>query len=258
MEYQTIVLSREGPVAVIALNRPEALNAMNSVMARDLTEALESLSKDDTVRCLVITGNGKGFCAGADIREMSRISATEVARAGSLLSIWEIVGRYPKPIVAALGGFALGGGLELAMCCDIIIAAQGTKLGQPEINIGVIPGGGGTQRLTRAVGRYKAMEMILTGSTITAEEAEAAGLVSRVVPADQHLQEAMKVAQTIASKAPLAVRLAKQAASAAEEGTLSDGLRLERQLFLLLFSTKDKDEGMKAFLEKRPPVFTGE
>ena len=258
MEYQTIGISREGPVAVLTLHRPEALNAMNSAMARDLRQSLESLSKDDSVRCLVITGSGKGFCAGADIREMAGLSSTEVARAGSLLSIWETVGKYPKPIVAALSGFALGGGLELAMCCDIIIAAQGTKLGQPEINIGIIPGGGGTQRLTRAVGRYKAMEMILTGSTITAEEAASAGLVSRVVPAAQHLQEAMKVAQTIASKAPMAVRLAKQAVSSAEDGTLSDGLRHEKQLFLLLFSSKDKDEGMKAFLEKRPPVFTGE
>jgi enoyl-CoA hydratase len=258
MEYQTISLTREGPVAVVTLNRPEALNAMNSAMAGDLARALESLAQDDSVRCLVITGSGKGFCAGADIREMATLSPAEVARADNFLSIWDKVGKYPKPIVAALSGFALGGGLELAMCCDVIVAAAGTKIGQPEINIGIIPGGGGTQRLTRAVGKYKAMEMILTGATITAEEAASAGLVSRVVPAGQHLQEALRVAQAVASKAPTAVRLAKQAVISAEDAPLSEGLRHERRLFLLLFSTKDKEEGMKAFLEKRPPVFTGE
>jgi enoyl-CoA hydratase len=258
MDYQTIALTRDGGVATVALNRPEALNALNHRMVSELTDALSVLADDDSVRCLVLTGSEKAFCAGADIREMAGLSAADMVRTEHLHAFWETVGRYPKPIVAALSGYALGGGLELAMSCDIILAAEGTKIGQPEINIGIIPGGGGTQRLTRAVGKYKAMEMILTGSNITAEEARSLGLVNRVVPVGQHLEEARKVAAIIASKGPIALKLAKQAINRAEESALSDGLEYERGLFYVLFATKDKDEGMKAFLEKRRPEFRGE
>jgi len=258
MGYQTIMVSDERPIAVITLNRPEALNALNARMVSELTEALSGLAKDDSIRCLVLTGSEKAFCAGADIREMADRSAVDMVRTEHFHALWEMAGRYPKPMIAALSGYALGGGFELAMCCDIILAAEGTKIGLPEINIGVMPGGGGTQRLIRAVGKYRAMEMILTGSNITAEEAASLGLVNRVVPAGQHLQEARKIALVIVSKGPVAVKLAKAAVKRAEEGGLSEGLEYERQLFYLTFATKDKEEGMKAFLEKRRPEFRGE
>lgn len=258
MGYQTITVSDERPIAVITLNRPDALNALNGRMVSELTEALSGLAKDDSIRCLILTGSEKAFCAGADIREMADRSAVDMVRTEHFHAFWEMVGRYPKPMVAALSGYALGGGFELAMCCDIILAAEGTKIGLPETNIGVMPGGGGTQRLTRAVGKYRAMEMILTGSNITAEEAASLGLVNRVVPAGQHLQEARKIALVIASKGPVAVKLAKAAVNRAEESGLSEGLEYERQLFYLTFATKDKEEGMKAFLEKRRPEFRGE
>lgn len=257
MDYRTILVSREGPIAVIALNRPEARNALNSTMVSELTDVLTALEKDDSVSCLVVTGNDRGFCAGADIREMAGLSAVDMVKTEHFSAMWEKVGRYPKPIVGALSGYVLGGGLELAMCCDVLIAAEETKLGQPEINIGVIPGGGGTQRLTRVMGKYKAMEMILTGGTITAGEARDHGLVSRVVPEGQCLQEAKKVALDIASKGAVAVKLAKKAVNKSMECGLTEGLDYERQLFFMLFSTEDKAEGMKAFLEKRKPQFKG-
>jgi enoyl-CoA hydratase len=257
MDYQTITLTVEGPVATVTLNRPEALPALNGRMVSELTDALSTLARDDSVLCLVLTGSERAFCAGADIREMAGQSAVDMVRTEHFRAFWELVGRHPKPIVAALSGYALGGGLELAMCCDIILASEGTKIGQPEISIGIIPGGGGTQRLTRTVGKYKAMEMILTGSNISAEEARSLGLINRVVPPGQHLTEAKKIALAIASKGPIAVKLAKQAINRAEESGLSEGLEYERQLFYMLFATKDKDEGMKAFLEKRRPEFMG-
>jgi enoyl-CoA hydratase len=255
--FQTISVVTAGAVATIKLSRPEALNALNSTMVRELVAALDALDSDDSVRCVVLAGSDRVFCAGADVREMAKLSAAEISSADHLRPAWERAWRFRKPLVAALSGYALGGGLELAMCCDIIIASEGTKLGQPEINIGIIPGGGGTQRLARALGKHKAMEMILTGGMISADEAKAHGLVNRVVPAGTHLEEATKLASEIASKAPLAVRSAKQAIAAAQEGGLADGLELERRLFYELFATEDKKEGMNAFLEKRKPNFVG-
>jgi enoyl-CoA hydratase/carnithine racemase len=255
--YQTVSLTVEGPIATVRLNRPDALNALNSTMARELVGALDALEADDSVRCVVLTGSDKVFCAGADVKEMAKLSAAEVSSADPLRAVWERAWKFRKPIIAALSGYALGGGLELAMCCDIIVASEGTKLGQPEINIGIIPGGGGTQRLARAVGKHKAMEMILTGGMISADEAKAHGLVNKVVPAGKQLEEATKLASEIASKAPLAVRSAKEAIAASQEKGLSLGLELERTLFYELFGSEDKKEGMSAFLEKRRPNFVG-
>ena len=257
MKYETLVVSREGPLGVVQLNRPEALNALNTKMVTELIEALSDFEKDDGVRCLVITGSERAFSAGADIKEMAEISAVQMAMTGHFFPLWEKVGRYPKPIVGALSGFVLGGGLELAMSCDVLVASETTQLGQPEIDIGVMPGGGGTQRLTRAVGKYKAMEMVLTGKRIGAEEAKALGLVSRVVPKEAFLSDAKKVAGEIAAKSPVAVRLAKMAVNKAFEMGLSEGLDFERELFYLLFASEDKAEGMKAFMEKRKPEFRG-
>jgi enoyl-CoA hydratase/carnithine racemase len=255
--YQTVSLVVEKPVATVKLNRPDALNALNSVLVRELVAALDSLEADDSVRCVVLTGSDKAFCAGADIKEMAKLSAADIETSDHLKPVWDRASSFEKPLIAALSGYALGGGLELAMCCDIIIASEGTKLGQPEINIGIIPGGGGTQRLPRAVGKYKAMEMILTGATISAEEAKALGLVNRVVPPGKYLEEATKLALEIASKAPIAVRSAKEAIAASQEMGLSSGLELGRTLFYDLFNTEDKKEGMSAFLEKRKPNFVG-
>jgi len=255
--YQTVSVLVEGPIATVKLNRPDALNALNSLLVRELVSALDALEADDSVRCVVLTGSDKAFCAGADVKEMAKLSAADIGRADHLKPVWERAAGFQKPLIAALSGYALGGGLELAMCCDIIIASEGTKLGQPEINIGIIPGGGGTQRLPRAVGKYKAMEMILTGGTISAEEAKALGLVNRVVPAGKYLEEATKLASEIASKAPIAVRSAKKAIAASQEMGLSSGLELERAHFYDLFGTEDKKEGMSAFLEKRKPNFMG-
>ncbi len=257
MKYETIVVSKEGPIGLISLNRPDALNALNTQMVTELIEALNSFEVDEAVRCVIIAGSEAAFSAGADIKEMMGLSAVDMVKTGHFFPLWERVGKYPKPIVGALSGFALGGGLELAMSCDVLIASDTARLGQPEINIGVIPGGGGTQRLTRAVGKYKAMEMILTGRMIGAEEAKTLGLVSRVVPKEACVEEAKRVAKEIASKSPLAVRLAKQAVNKAFEMGLSDGLDFERELFYLLFASEDKVEGMKAFLEKKKPDFKG-
>jgi enoyl-CoA hydratase len=256
--YQTISLVVEKPIATVKINRPEALNALNSVVVRELVGALDALEADDSVRCVVLTGSDKAFCAGADVKEMANLSAEEIQHGDHLRPLWDRAASFEKPLIAALSGYALGGGLELAMCCDIIIASEGTKLGQPEINIGIIPGGGGTQRLARAVGKYRAMEMVLTGAMIPAEEARALGLVNRVVPPGKYLEEATKLAMEIAGKAPIAVRSAKAAIAASQEMGLSSGLKLERTLFYDLFATHDKKEGMSAFLEKRKPRFTGE
>ncbi len=257
MAYETVVTSKEGHLGIVTLNRPDALNALNTKMVTELISALTDFEKDEEVRCLVITGSEKAFSAGADIKEMSGITAVEMTMSGHFFPLWDKVGRYPKPIVAALSGFVLGGGLELAMSCDILVASETTQLGQPEIDIGVMPGGGGTQRLSKAVGKYKAMEMVLTGKRIGAEEAKALGLVSRVVPKEAYLSEAMKVANEVSGKSPVAVRLAKMAVNKAFEMGLNDGLDFERELFYLLFASEDKMEGMKAFLEKRKPEFKG-
>jgi enoyl-CoA hydratase len=257
VKYETIIVAEEGPVGVITLNRPEALNALNLKMVTELIDALNGFEGDDRIRCVVLAGSESAFSAGADIKEMAGLSAVDIAKTGHHSRLWDRVGRYPKPIVGAVSGFVLGGGLELAMSCDILIASETAKLGQPEINIGVIPGGGGTQRLTRAVGKSKAMEMILTGRTINADEAKTLGLVTRVVPKEAFLSEAKRVAMEISSKSPLAARLAKQAVNKAFEIGLAEGLDFERELFFLLFASEDKAEGMKAFQEKRKPEFKG-
>jgi enoyl-CoA hydratase/carnithine racemase len=255
--YESVSLVLEKPLAILRLNRPEALNALNGKMANELVDALTRLEADDSVRCVILTGSDRAFCAGADVKEMAQMSLDEVVKVEHLKNVFAKAGSFRKPLIGALSGYALGGGLELAMCCDILVASEGTKLGQPEINIGIIPGGGATQRLTRALGKYKAMEMILTGSTISAEEANASGLVNRVVPAGQYLEEAKKLAFEIALKGPLAAQLAKKAVNESQEIGLSQGLEFERLLFQTLFATSDKDEGMKAFLEKRRPNFSG-
>jgi enoyl-CoA hydratase len=257
MDYETILVSREGMLGIITLNRPQAMNALSSRLVTELISALGEFEKDDQVRCLVIAGSERAFSAGADIKEMAQMTAVQMTMTGHFFPLWDKVGRYPKPIVGALSGYVLGGGLELAMSLDVLVASETTQLGQPEIDIGVMPGGGGTQRLTRAVGKAKAMEMILTGKRIGAEEAKTLGLVSRVVPKEAYLEEAKKVANEIASKSPVAVRLAKMAINKAFEMGLSQGIDFEREVFYLLFASEDKDEGMKAFVEKRKPEFKG-
>jgi len=257
VEYQVLKVSCEGPLGLITINRPDAMNALNTRMVTELISALDEFEKDDRVRCVLLAGSERAFSAGADIKEMAEMTAVQMAMTGHFFPLWDKVGRFPKPIVGALSGFVLGGGLELAMSCDVLIASETTQLGQPEIDIGIMPGGGGTQRLARAVGKYKAMEMILTGGRIGAEEAKTLGLVSRVVPKEAYLSEAKKVANEIASKAPVAIRQAKMAVNKAFEMGLSDGLDFERELFYLLFASEDKAEGMKAFMEKRKPEFRG-
>lgn len=257
MGYETIAVSKEGMVGIITINRPQAMNALSNKLVTELISALGEFEKDEGVRCLVIAGSERAFSAGADITEMADMTAVQMTMSSHFFPLWDRVGKYPKPIVGALSGFVLGGGLELAMSLDVLVASETTQLGQPEIDIGVMPGGGGTQRLARAVGKYKAMEMILTGKRIGAEEAKTLGLVSRVVPKESYLVEAKKVANEIASKSPVAIRLAKQAVNKAFEMGLSDGIDFERELFYLLFASEDAKEGMKAFLEKRKPEFKG-
>jgi len=257
MAYETILTSKEGMLGIITLNRPQAMNALSTKLVSELISALDEFEKDDGVRCLVVAGSERAFSAGADIHEMADKTAVQMTMTGHFFPLWDRVGRYPKPIVGALSGYVLGGGLELAMTLDVLVASETTQLGQPEIDIGVMPGGGGTQRLTRAVGKAKAMEMILTGKRIGAEEAKTLGLVSRVVPKEAYLDEAKKVANEIASKSPVAVRLAKMAVNKAFEIGLTQGIDFEREVFYLLFASEDKDEGMRAFLEKRKPEFKG-
>jgi len=257
MGYETIIVSKEGPLGIITLNRPQAMNALSNKVVTELISALDGFERDDGVRCLVMTGSERAFSAGADIKEMAEMTAVQMTMTGHFFPLWDKVGRYPKPIVGALSGFVLGGGLELAMSLDVLVASETTQLGQPEIDIGIMPGGGGTQRLTRAVGKAKAMEMILTGKRIGAEEAKTLGLVSRVVPKEAYLEEAKKVANEIASKSPVAIRLAKMAVNKAFEMGLTQGLDFEREVFYLLFASEDKNEGMNAFVEKRKPEFKG-
>ncbi|MDG7009372.1 MAG: enoyl-CoA hydratase/isomerase family protein [Nitrososphaerota archaeon] len=257
MDYETIAVSNEGPVATITLNRPQALNALSTKMVSELISALGAIEKDDGIRSVVIAGGDRAFSAGADIKEMADMTAVQMVMGEHFFPLWDKVGHYPKPLVGAITGFALGGGLELAMSLDILVAADTAQLGQPEINIGVIPGGGGTQRLTRAVGKSKAMEMILSDRRIGAEEARMLGLVSRVVPKEACVAEAKKVAAEIATKSPVAVKLAKMAVNKAFEMGLSDGLDFERELFYMLFSSEDAREGMHAFMDKRKPEFRG-
>ena len=257
MDYETSIVSKEGPVGLITLNRPQQLNALSARMVTELISALDGFEKDDSVRCLVIAGNDRAFSAGADIKEMADMTAVQMLMGEHFFPLWDKVGHCPKPIVGAITGFALGGGLELAMSLDVLIAADTAQLGQPEINIGVIPGGGGTQRLTRAVGKSKAMEVILTDRRIGAEEAKTLGLVSRVVPKEACVSEAKKVAAEIAAKSPVAIKVAKMAVNKAFEMGLSAGLDYERELFYMLFASEDAKEGMHAFMDKRKPEFRG-
>jgi enoyl-CoA hydratase len=250
--YQNIIVDKQGRVGIITLNRPQALNALNMALKAELSKAIDDFEADDGVGCMLITGSDKAFAAGADIKEMADKTFIE-AFLGNFAGTWDRASRARKPIVAAVAGFALGGGCELAMQCDIVIAADNAKFGQPEIKLGVIPGIGGTQRLTRAIGKAKAMEMNLTGRMMDAKEAEAAGLVARVVPADKLMEEAMKVADTIANMSLPSVLAAKEAVNAAFETTLAQGVAFERRLFHSLFATQDQKEGMKAFIEKRKP-----
>lgn len=254
--YETILVETRGAVGLIRLNRPQALNALNDQLTGELGRQLLAYDDDPAIGAIVITGSEKAFAAGADIKEMKDRTYPEVL-AHDFIAPWEAVTRVRKPVIAAVAGYALGGGCELAMMCDIVLAADTAKFGQPEINLGTIPGAGGTQRLTRAVGKAKAMELILTARMMDAAEAERCNLVARVVPADALVDEAVKVAAKIASLSPVAVAVAKQAVNRAYETTLAEGVRYERQVFLSLFGTPDQREGMAAFAEKRKPRFGG-
>jgi enoyl-CoA hydratase len=252
MTYENIAVETKGRVGIIRLNRPQALNALNKALIAELTQAIETFDADDKIGCMLVTGSDKAFAAGADIKEMADKPFIE-AYLSDFVSNWNAAAGARKPIVAAVAGFALGGGCELAMQCDVVIAADNAKFGQPEIKLGVIPGIGGTQRLTHAVGKAKAMDLILTGRMMDAAEAEKSGLVARVVPAANLMDEAMKVADTIANMSLPSVLAGKEAVNRAFESGLSEGTAFERRIFHSLFATEDQKEGMKAFVEKRTP-----
>jgi enoyl-CoA hydratase len=253
--FENIIVETHGRVGLIRLNRPSALNALCDALMNELGGQLLAFDADPAIGAIILTGNEKAFAAGADIKEMKDRAHPAALLEDFIGSRWETVLKVKKPVIAAVAGFALGGGCELAMMCDFILAADTARFGQPEINLGVLPGAGGTQRLTRAVGKSKAMDMILTGRMMDAAEAERANLVSRVFPADQLLPEALKIAERLANLSPVAVALAKQAVNRAFETTLVEGVRHERALFLSLFGTPDQREGMAAFTEKRKPAF---
>ena len=253
--YETIIVTTKGKVGLITLNRPHALNALNTLLISELNRALDRFETDPGIGSIIITGNEKAFAAGVDIKEMHKKTFVE-AYGSDFLAPFDRIGHCRKPIIAAVGGYALGGGCELAMSCDIILAADNASFGQPEINLGIMPGAGGTQRLTRAVGKAKAMELCLTGRRMDAEEAESSGLVSRIVPAAELMDEAMKVADKIASLSQHAVMMIKEAINRGFATTLAEGTRFERGQFYSLFATEDQKEGMAAFIDKRKPVFT--
>jgi len=253
--YENILVETHGRVGLIRLNRPKALNALCDALMQELGDQLLAFDADPAIGAIVITGNERAFAAGADIKEMRSRTHPEALVQDFIGTRWETVLQVKKPVIAAVSGFALGGGCELAMMCDFILAADTAKFGQPEINLGVLPGAGGTQRLTRAVGKSKAMDMILTARMMDAAEAERANLVSRIFPADQLLPEALKIAEQLANLSPVAVQLAKQSVNRAFETTLVEGVRYERAVFLSLFGTPDQQEGMAAFVEKRKPNF---
>lgn len=255
MAYDTLIVDTKGKIALITLNRPEAMNALNSKMMQELAHALGAADKDRNLSCMVITGSDRAFAAGADVREMADQGFAEVFFDDLFGPQAEAIARIRKPIIAAVAGYCLGGGCELAMMCDFIIAADNAKFGQPEINLGIVAGMGGTQRLTRAVGKAKSMDMHLTGRFMDAEEAERAGLVARVVAPDALLPEALAAAGRIAEKSQLATLAVKEAVNRAQETSLREGLLFERRLFHALFSTQDQKEGMAAFLQKRPAQF---
>ena len=255
MAYETLIVEIQDYVALIRLNRPDALNALNTKLMGELADALGAADKNDKVRCVVLTGSEKAFAAGADIKEMSEKSFVDAFTEDFFADATEAILRFRKPLIAAVSGYALGGGCELAMMCDFILASDTAKFGQPEINLGVVAGIGGTQRLTRFVGKSKSMEMHLTGRFMDAAEAERSGLVSRIVPAAKLVSEAMATARKIAEKSSLPVMMAKEAVNRSYETTLREGILYERRVFHALFSTEDQKEGMQAFLEKREPQF---
>jgi enoyl-CoA hydratase len=255
MNYETILVETRGRVGLVTLNRPKALNALNERLMDELGDALLKFDADEAIGAIVVTGSEKAFAAGADIGAMGRWSYMDVFKSDFITRNWETIRRVRKPVIAAVSGFALGGGCELAMMCDIVIAAESARFGQPEIKLGIIPGAGGTQRLPRAVGKSKAMDLILTARMMDAAEAERAGLVSRVVPNDKLLEEAVAAAGVIAAYSLPAVMMAKEAVNRAYEAPLSEGLLFERRLFHSLFATADQKEGMAAFVEKRAPRF---
>jgi enoyl-CoA hydratase len=254
MSFQTIIAEKRNRVGLITLDRPEALNALNAQLISELNSALDDFESDEAIGCIVLTGSERAFAAGADIKEMQDLDFADVIR-NDFLAPWERIGRCRKPIIAGVAGFALGGGCELAMMCDFIIAAESARFGQPEINLGVIPGAGGTQRLARFIGKAKAMDMCLTGRMMDAGEAERCGLVSRIVPDVELLNETMKVAEKIAGFSLPSLMTAKEAVNRAFETTLSEGVRFERRVFQSLFATHDQKEGMAAFVAKRRPDF---
>jgi enoyl-CoA hydratase len=253
-EYQTILVSRQGRVAIITLNRPQALNALNDALSREVLAAAQACDADAGIGAIVITGSERAFAAGADIKEMAGKSVSEMYQA-EWFSAWDELSRVRTPIIAAVAGYAFGGGCELALTCDFIIAAENAQFSQPEISLGVIPGMGGSQRLTRAIGKAKAMDMVLTGRTLTALEAERAGLVARVVPTANLVDEAVSAAEIIAGKSKPVAMMAKEAVNAAFTMPLTDGIRFERRLFFSCFAGEDQKEGMRAFIEKRTPIF---
>jgi enoyl-CoA hydratase len=256
MTYRTIRVERRDRVGLITLDRPKALNALNTQLMNEVVGAAEEFDRDPAIGALLVTGSEKAFAAGADIKEMQPLEFAD-AYLGDWFAAWDRFGALRKPVVAAVAGYALGGGCELAMLCDVLLAADTARFGQPEIKLGVIPGIGGSQRLTRAIGKAKAMELCLTGRMMDAEEAERAGLVSRIVPADQLLTEALATAETIAAMSTPAAIMMKESVNRAFETTLAEGVRFERRLFHATFATADQKEGMAAFTEKRPPKFQG-
>lgn len=257
MSYTSILTETRGRVGVITLNRPQFLNALNGELLQELLEALTDFDAKDEIGAIVIAGNDKAFAAGADIKEMASASVVDMLR-GTFVELFDGLRQVRKPIIAAVSGYALGGGCELALACDMIVASETARFGQPEVTIGVIPGAGGTQRLTLAVGKTIAMEMILNNRTLTAAEALQFGMVNRVVPADRWLEEALSLAEEIANRAPLAIQLGKEAVNQAYELSLTQGLKAERRLFYSLFATQDQKEGMAAFLQKRKPDWKGQ
>src|SRR2546425_5181353 len=255
-DYQYILVERDERAGIVTLNRPKELNALRTDLVSELADALEEFDHDDGIGCIVVTGAGeKAFAAGADIKEMSDKSPIDMLLGG--FSAWVRIKQIHTPMIAAVGGYALGGGCELAMHCDMIVASENARFGQPEILLGIIPGAGGTQRLARTLGKYRALEIVLTGAQMSAQEMADLGLVNRVVPKGEHLNEAMKIAQTVAAQPPIAARLAKESVLAAFETPLEEGLALERKNFFLLFATEDKRDGMQAFIEKRKAEFQG-